>query len=142
MVTERDRAALESPRHPIVMLRGSGARCPSVAPGNRTLGVMLPYTPLHHLLFEGAPFDALVMTSGNLSEEPIVMPNGEAWTGSAGVADWFLLHNRDIYMRVDDSVVRTFEGGERVLRRSRGYRAASRSTWAARCPNCSRAEAS
>ena len=92
-----------------------------MAPDNRTLGVMLPYTPLHYLLFEGAPYDALVMTSGNLSEEPIVVSNGEALARLGGVADWFLLHNRDIYMRVDDSVVRTFEGAERVLRRSRGF---------------------
>ena len=120
LVTERDRAALEGPRHPIVVLRGLET-LPGVAPNNRTLGVMLPYTPLHHLLFEGAPYDALVMTSGNLSEEPIVVSNDEALTRLGGVADWFLLHNRDIYMRVDDSVVRTFEGAERVLRRSRGF---------------------
>jgi hydrogenase maturation protein HypF len=82
---------------------------------------MLPYTPLHHLLFEGAPFDALVMTSGNISEEPIVVDNAQARERIGGVADWFLTHNRDIYMRTDDSVVRTFEGRERVLRRSRGY---------------------
>jgi len=82
---------------------------------------MLPYTPLHHLLFEGAPFDALVMTSGNISEEPIVVDNAQARESIGGVADWFLTHNRDIYMRTDDSVVRTFEGRERVLRRSRGY---------------------
>ena len=82
---------------------------------------MLPYTPLHHLLFADAPYDALVMTSGNLSEEPIVVSNDEALARLAGVADWFLLHNRDIYMRTDDSVVRTFEGRERLLRRSRGY---------------------
>jgi hydrogenase maturation protein HypF len=82
---------------------------------------MLPYTPLHHLLFECAAFDALVMTSGNISEEPIVVDNREARERIGGVADWFLTHNRDIYMRTDDSVVRTFEGRERVLRRSRGY---------------------
>ena len=61
------------------------------------------------------------MTSGNLSEEPIVVSNAEARLRLAGVADWFLTHNRDIYMRTDDSVVRTFEGPERVLRRSRGF---------------------
>ena len=87
---------------------------------------MLPYTPLHYLLFSDSPdepsrFPALVMTSGNLSEEPIVISNDEAWQRLRGVADWFLFHNRDIYMRADDSVVRTFEGSERVLRRSRGY---------------------
>jgi hydrogenase maturation protein HypF len=90
------------------------------------LGVMLPYTPLHYLLFSdspGTPSDwaALVMTSGNLSEEPIVVSNREATQHLGGVADWFLLHNRDIFTRVDDSVTRTFEGRERVLRRSRGF---------------------
>ena len=94
---------------------------PACAPGNRTLGIMLPYKPLHHLLFVDAAYDALVMTSGNLSEEPIVVSNEEALARLAGVADWFLLHNRDIYMRTDDSVVRTFEGRERLMRRSRGY---------------------
>ncbi|MEO8726780.1 MAG: Sua5/YciO/YrdC/YwlC family protein, partial [Acidobacteriaceae bacterium] len=88
--------------------------------------VMLPYTPLHYLLFsdagdQPAEFAALVMTSGNISEEPIVTGNREAWQRLNPVADAFLLHNRDIYMRVDDSVVRTFEGRDRALRRSRGY---------------------
>ena len=97
-----------------------------VAPGNDTLGVMLPYTPLHYLLFSDSPdvpseFPALAMTSGNLSEEPIVVSNAEALRQLDGVADWFLLHNRDIWTRVDDSVVRIFEGRERVLRRSRGF---------------------
>jgi hydrogenase maturation protein HypF len=82
---------------------------------------MLPYTPLHHLLFTGAPYSLLVMTSGNLSEEPIVVSNADAHARLAGVADWFLTHDRDIYMRTDDSVVRTFEGTERVMRRSRGF---------------------
>ena len=110
-------------RRPIVILprRPSTELPEAIAPGNRTLGVMLPYTPLHHLLFDRRPFDALVMTSGNLSEEPIVVDNGEARERIGAVADWFLTHNRDIYMRADDSVVRTFEGRERVLRRSRGY---------------------
>jgi hydrogenase maturation protein HypF len=78
------------------------------------------------MLFSDAPtdpsrFSALVMTSGNLSEEPIVISNEEAWQQLEPVADWFLFHNRDIYMRADDSVVRTLDGRERVLRRSRGY---------------------
>ena len=88
--------------------------------------LMLPYTPLHYLFFSDSPemeseWTALVMTSGNLSEEPIVICNQEALLQLGGVADWFLLHNRDIATRVDDSVVRTFEGRERVLRRSRGF---------------------
>ena len=122
-VSDADRRALVSPRRPIVILprlADSGISA-AVAPGNNTIGVMLPYTPLHHLLFAGAPYDALVMTSGNLSEEPIVTSNEEALDRLRPLADWFLLHNRDIYMRADDSVVRTFEGVERVLRRSRGF---------------------
>jgi hydrogenase maturation protein HypF len=66
-------------------------------------------------------FDALVVTSGNLSEEPIVNSNEEAWLQLGSVADCFLIHNRDIHIRVDNSVVRTFEGEQRVLRPSRGY---------------------
>jgi hydrogenase maturation protein HypF len=122
-VSEADRAALLGWRRPIVILprRDVHGLPQAIAPGNRTLGIMLPYTPLHHLLFAGAPYDALVMTSGNLSEEPIVVSNQEARERIGGVAAWFLTHNRDIYMRADDSVVRTFEGRERVLRRSRGY---------------------
>jgi hydrogenase maturation protein HypF len=92
-----------------------------VAPGVPTLGVMLPYTPLHHLLFEGGDFDALVMTSANISEEPIAYRNEEVATRLDSLADYFLLHNRAIHTRVDDSVVRIFEGRERLLRRSRGY---------------------
>jgi hydrogenase maturation protein HypF len=127
-VSSGDEAALLHLRRPIVIM----PRIPTapiaagIAPGNNTVGVMLPYTPLHYLLFSDSPdqaseFPALVMTSGNLSEEPIVVSNSEAMRRLDGVVDWFLLHNRDIAMRVDDSVVRTFEGRERVLRRSRGY---------------------
>ncbi len=121
VVGETDRSALESPEHPIVVLPRRDSRLRHCAPGNRTIGVMLPYTPLHHLLFLDAPYRVLVMTSGNLSEEPIVISNGEARARLAGVADAFLTHDRDIYMRADDSVVRTFQGLPRVLRRSRGY---------------------
>jgi hydrogenase maturation protein HypF len=115
--------ALSGPRHPIVILpRRPGAELPAgIAPGNPTLGVMLPYTPLHHLLFRGAEFSTLVMTSGNLSEEPIVVDNHDARQRLSKVADWFLTHDRDIHMRADDSVVRIFDGEERVMRRSRGY---------------------
>jgi hydrogenase maturation protein HypF len=123
-----DESALQHLRRPIVILprRVDRALCESVAPGNNTIGVMLPYTPLHYLLFSDcsnadAEFAALVMTSGNLSEEPIVTSNDEALARLDGVADWFLLHNRDIATRVDDSVVRTVAGCERVLRRSRGF---------------------
>ena len=119
-VGDADRAALTSIRRPVVLMprrRGSTV-ADAVAPGIGWLGVMLPYTPLHHLLFDDAGFDALVMTSGNLSEEPIASRNEPRLYG---LADCFLIHNRRIQTRVDDSVVRTFEGRERTLRRSRGY---------------------
>jgi hydrogenase maturation protein HypF len=123
-----DRAALESVRRPIVILRRrAGADLPpDLAPGNNTLGLMLPYTPLHYLLFadslDGPPeFSVLVMTSGNLSEEPIVTSNRDAAARLDKIADEFLFHNRDIHTRIDDSVIRIFDSKERVLRRSRGY---------------------
>ena len=121
-------AALTGIRRPIVILprRLDAPISAELAPGNNTLGVMLPYTPLHDLLFSDSldrppEFAALVMTSGNLSEEPIVTGNREAAMRLAQVADAFLFHDRDIHTRVDDSVVRMFEDKERVLRRSRGY---------------------
>jgi len=132
-MSPEDEATLQHPRRPIVILPrrppgdSAAVALPDVlAPGNNTLGIMLPYTPLHYLLFsdsaESEPeFPALVMTSGNLSEEPIVVSNTEALRRLSGIADWFLLHNRDIATRVDDSVVRIFERQERVLRRSRGF---------------------
>ena len=127
-VSTADEAALLHLRRPIVVLPrlANADLSPGIAPGNDTVGVMLPYTPLHYLLFSDSPdtdseFPALVMTSGNLSEEPIVISNQQALAHLGGIADWFLLHNRDIAMRVDDSVVRTFEGRQRVLRRSRGF---------------------
>jgi hydrogenase maturation protein HypF len=122
-VTEAERSTLVGPRRPIVILprRREAAVSDAVAPGNTTLGVMLPYTPLHYLLFEGEPtFEALVMTSGNVSEEPIVSREEEL-PRIAPLADEFLTHNRKIHTRVDDSVVRVFEGRERVIRRSRGF---------------------
>ena len=121
VVTAADRSLLQGPEHPIVVMEQPGGALAHCAPGNRTLGVMLPYTPLHILLFEGAPYDVLVMTSGNLSEEPIVTSNDEAHRRLAPIADSFLTHDRDIHMRADDSVARTFEGVPRLLRRSRGF---------------------
>jgi len=125
-LSDADRDALLDAQRPIVILprRPDTTISPAVAPSNRTLGVMLPYTPLHHLLFgdSGPPaFKALVMTSGNISEEPIVSRNRHAWPRLHGIADSYLLHNREIHMRADDSVVRVFEGKQRVFRRSRGF---------------------
>jgi hydrogenase maturation protein HypF len=115
-------AVLASPRRPIVLLRRLRAAplASQVAPGNRSLGLLLPYTPLHHLLLAavGRP---IVLTSGNLSDEPIAYLDGEAAERLDGVADRFLVHDRPIHMRTDDSVARVFAGRELLLRRSRGY---------------------
>ena len=125
-VSEGEAQLLESPARPIVLLRrkpGSPIAA-QVAPANNNLGVMLPYTPLHYLMLgDGAtpaPL-ALVMTSGNMSEEPIAIGNQEALERLSPLADYFLLHDRDIYVRCDDSVTRLFRGREAMLRRSRGY---------------------
>jgi hydrogenase maturation protein HypF len=121
-VSESERQLLESPAAPIVLLGGRGCAgfAAGISPGLRYLGVMLPYTPLHHLLFEGR-FEFLVMTSGNISEEPIVIDNALAKEKLQPLVDIVVEHNRDIFMRVDDSVARVFEGQPRVLRRARGY---------------------
>lgn len=116
---------LVSPEAPIVLLRRrrAGSSCPlspAVAPGNPYLGVMLPYTPLHHLLLRELGFP-VVATSGNLSDEPICTDEGEAVERLGGIADLFLVHDRPITRHVDDSVVRVVMGRELVLRRARGY---------------------
>lgn len=113
---------LESKQRPIVILqrRPEAKVAPSVAPGHRTLGVMLPYTPLHHLLFSDG-ITCLVMTSGNISDEPIAYRDGEALERLKGIADYFLTHNRPIHMRCDDSVLKVFRGKPLFIRRSRGY---------------------
>jgi hydrogenase maturation protein HypF len=116
---------LQSRQRPIVLLnkRSTSAVVDEVAPKQDTLGVMLPYTPLHYLLFFGSkpPLTALVMTSGNLSEEPIATGNEEAHERLSVLADAFLMHNRDIHTRCDDSVGRVYENQVYLLRRSRGY---------------------
>ncbi|MBW6520494.1 MAG: carbamoyltransferase HypF [Desulfoarculaceae bacterium] len=115
---------LISPAHPIVLLPGkeTASLAASLAPGMVEIGIMLPYTPLHHLLFAtpGCP-QALVMTSGNRNGEPLCTGNGEAVSRLGDIADYFLLHNREIVTRVDDSVIRIMQGSPRILRRARGY---------------------
>ena len=125
-VSDAEEALLSGAARPIVLLRlrdapPAGAElAASVAPGLAELGVMLPYTPLHHLLLETAA-RPLVMTSGNLSDEPIAIDDAEALTRLNAVADAFLLHDRPIRQRYDDSVTRVVEGATQVVRRSRGY---------------------
>ena len=121
-VTATERSLLLSSRRPIVLLqrRADSPVPPEVAPGVGTLGFMLPYTPLHHLLLRS--FDRpLVMTSGNLSDEPIAYRDGEAQERLGRIADAFLLNDRRIHMRADDSVARVQAGRAVLLRRGRGY---------------------
>ncbi|TAN43362.1 MAG: carbamoyltransferase HypF [Nitrospirae bacterium] len=133
-LTERDRELLLSEKRPIVLLRKKeDCSLPeAVSPQNNHIGFMLPYTPLHYLLFSSADaspgrpcFDALVMTSGNLAEEPLVRLNDEARAKLSGIADAFLMHDRDIFMRVDDTVMKVSQhrdgGVPSFIRRSRGY---------------------
>ena len=111
-----ERTLLLSRQRPIVLLkrREASQLAPSVAPGNPLVGFLLPYAPLHYLLLGESP---LVMTSANLSEEPIVYRNEEALARLGAIADAFLFHDREIHVPVDDSVVtRKFP-----IRRSRGY---------------------
>ncbi|MDA8234787.1 MAG: carbamoyltransferase HypF [Clostridia bacterium] len=122
LVGVEEEELLLSNKRPIVLLqkKQEGRQLASqVAPGNDFLGVMLPYTPLHHLLLRDG--GALVVTSGNISSEPIVYVDEEVVERLGGIADYFLVHNREIFRRVDDSVTRALQGGEYLLRRSRGY---------------------
>ncbi len=119
--TETEWELLRSPRRPIVvLLHKPGYLAPSVAPGLHTVGVMLPYTGLHHLLLRGLPFP-LVMTSANFPGRPMLIENDRILRELSHVADAFLVHNRRIVARCDDSVVRVGPGGPVFLRRSRGW---------------------
>ena len=124
-LVEVDTAAadlLTSPARPIVLLprRPEAAVAAATAPGNRQLGIMLPYTPLHHLLL-AALARPMVLTSGNVSDEPIVYRDDEALDRLGGIADAFVVHDRAIHIRTDDSVARAFRGRPMLIRRSRGY---------------------
>jgi hydrogenase maturation protein HypF len=121
-VTPAEAALLQSVEAPIVLLAADGPEAlpEEIAPGLDTLGFMLPYTPLHLLLLQ--PFDRpLVMTSGNVANEPQITDLDEARTGLRGIADALLMHDRGIANRIDDSVVRIIAGGPRLIRRARGY---------------------
>ncbi len=129
-VSDAGAALLQSHRRPIVLLsqRPDCPVAPAVAPAYNTLGIMLPYTPLHHVLLHafaeqiqpGQPA-VLVMTSGNLSDEPIAYQDDDARQRLASIAEGMLAHNRDIHMRCDDTVIRITAGGEQIMRRSRSY---------------------
>jgi len=122
LITEKEEHLLLSPESPIVLLRwkNGSSIAPAVAPRQRYLGVLLPYTPLHHLLLRESGM-ALVMTSGNLSEEPIAKDNEEARVRLHGIADAFLIHDRDIFVQYDDSVTAVLNNHPTILRRARGY---------------------
>ena len=121
-LTAEERRLLESPERPIVLTtsREVSGVAADVAPGNPLVGMLLPYTPLHHLLMREVE-RPLVMTSGNVSDEPMVYRNDEALARLGSVVDLFLVHNRDIDTRCDDSVARVIARRPVVLRRARGY---------------------
>jgi hydrogenase maturation protein HypF len=152
LLTEVEERLLSSPEAPIVIVRKHLGTPLSdlIAPGNGLLGLMLPYAPLHHLLFQGSgvrskgkgkftdlhpspltplsslspphpSFPALVMTSGNISDEPVAFEDDDALQRLGGIADFFLLHDRPIHIRSDDSVMRVFQGKPLFYRRARGY---------------------
>jgi len=121
-IDEAEASLLTSAQRPIVLVKKRLAHglSPQVSPRNKYLGIMLPYTPLHHLLMEVGP-DVLVMTSGNMTDEPINIDNDSAFDNLSHIADFFLIHDREIYLRSDDSVLRVIDGQARQIRRSRGY---------------------
>lgn len=118
---EGEEALLKSIKAPIVLLKTGKKELPKeIAPGNRRVGVMLPYTPLHHMLFQKG-IEVLVMTSANSSGLPMIYKNEDAAEELQGIADFYLFHNREIHIPVDDSVAVVTQSEERVLRRARGY---------------------
>jgi hydrogenase maturation protein HypF len=118
-----EEALLQTSAHPIVLAqaRSHNGIAPAVAPGIPWLGVFLPYAPLQHLLFADPRVNALVMTSANLSEEPIAIDNDEARTRLAAIADAFLMHDREILQRCDDSVAAFVDNEPQIIRRARGF---------------------
>jgi len=120
-VSNKEKKLLISPRAPIVLLKKK-QDCilpANIAPNNNFLGFILPYTPLHILLFQN--LEVLVMTSGNKRDEPIVFDNEEAVKRLGDIADYFLVHDRDIWIQADDSIARVADGKVLLLRRGRGY---------------------
>lgn len=122
-LTTAEEVLLQTPARPIVLARARQKNCvaASVAPGIPWLGIFLPYTPLQHLLFADSRMRALVMTSANLSDEPIAIDNEEARARLGGIADLFVMHDRAILQRCDDSVMAIVEDAPQLIRRARGY---------------------
>ncbi len=122
-ITDAEAALLTTPARPIVLAirRIGSAVAAAVAPGIPWLGLFLPYAPLHHLLFADGRLQALVMTSANLSEEPIAIDNDEARARLGAIADAFLMHDREILQRCDDSVTAVVDGAPQLIRRARGF---------------------
>ena len=116
-----EKRILTGPRKPIVLLQKKNKDDYSWLSKNDAVGVMLPYTPVHELLFDTDKYDFLVMTSANISESPVVYKNDEAFEKLKNIADGFLIHNREILRRCDDSLVSVIDGKELFYRRSRGY---------------------
>ena len=127
-ISSLEKEVLNSPERPIVLLKKkiNSKIYGLLAPDNNYLGVILPYAPLHHLLFcpelsDRKPLSCLIMTSANIADEPIETENYAAMQNLSGVCDYFLVHNRDIYNRVDDSIVQVMDKKAILLRRARGY---------------------
>jgi hydrogenase maturation protein HypF len=121
-LNELEKRLLTSPESPVVLIRKKRNAVISdyAAPGNPYLGIMLPYTPLHHMIMQQTDYP-IIATSGNLSEEPMCINEYEAFNRLQNIADFFLIHNRSIVRAVDDSVVRIVKGREMIIRRARGY---------------------
>ncbi|NLD99518.1 MAG: carbamoyltransferase HypF [Fibrobacter sp.] len=124
VLTSSDRELLSDPRAPVVLLQKT-KECdqliPMIAPGLSTIGLMLPYTPVHHLLFKNAPYDCLVMTSANAQGEPMYIDDHELINNRDAFCDAILTHDRPIVVRLDDSIVRPVDSGTVIMRRGRGY---------------------
>ena len=120
-VDDKEEKSLTSWRRPVVLLKELTKLSPSLNSGLDTLGAMLPYMPLHYMLFDEIDLPAVVLTSGNISDEPLIMDNQTAFSRLGGLVDAFLFHNREIHNRLDDSVVRIIDEEARLIRRSRGY---------------------
>lgn len=122
-VTQQEENLLQSPERPIVLLRKKSNKSivDSVAPENNYIGAMLPYTPLHYLITSSPQLLDIVATSGNFKDEPLLADNQEALDKLSPIADYFLLHNRDIHARCDDSVVKIINNSPTLYRRARGY---------------------